>query len=39
MLLSHHQHARENDDGKRANRCFENAAQFKYVGMAVTNQI
>jgi hypothetical protein len=38
MLLFHHQNAEQNHDIKRANRCFENAAQFKYLGMTITNQ-
>jgi hypothetical protein len=37
-LLSRHQNAGKNHDIKRANRCFENVAQFRYLGMAVTNQ-
>jgi hypothetical protein len=38
MLLSHHQNARQNDDIKMVDRCFENVAQFKYSGATVTNQ-
>jgi ribosomal protein S2 len=38
MLLSHHQNAGQNHIIKIANRCFENVAQFKYLGMTVTNQ-
>jgi hypothetical protein len=38
MLLSHHQNEEQNHDIKTANRCFENVAQFKYLGMKVTNQ-
>jgi hypothetical protein len=38
MLLSHHQNAGKSHDMKIANRCFENLAQFIYLGMIVTNQ-
>jgi hypothetical protein len=38
MLLPLHQRAGQNHDIKIANRCFENMAQFKYLGMTVTNQ-
>jgi hypothetical protein len=38
MLLSCHQNVEQNNDIKIANRCFENVAQFKYLGMTVTNQ-
>jgi hypothetical protein len=38
MLLSRHQTAGQNRDIKIANRSFENVSQFKYLGMAVTNQ-
>jgi hypothetical protein len=38
MLLSRHQNAGQNWDIKIANRSFENTPQFKYFGMAVTNQ-
>jgi hypothetical protein len=38
MLLSHHQNAGQNHDIKRANRSFENVAQFKHLGKTVTNQ-
>jgi hypothetical protein len=38
MLLSRHQNAGQNHDIKIANRSFENLAQFKYLGMTVTNQ-
>jgi hypothetical protein len=31
-------HAGKNHDIKIANKSFENAAQFKYLGMTVTNQ-
>jgi hypothetical protein len=33
MLLFCHQNAGQNHDIKIANRCFENVAQFKYLGM------
>jgi hypothetical protein len=32
------QNAGQNHDIKRANRSFENVAQFKYLGATVTNQ-
>jgi hypothetical protein len=38
MLLSHHQNAGQNHYKETVNRVFENVAQFKYLGMAVTNQ-
>jgi ribosomal protein S2 len=38
MLLSRHQKAGQNHDIKRANRCFENVAQFRYLGTTITNQ-
>jgi hypothetical protein len=38
MLLSCHQNAGQNHDRSIANRCFENVAQFKYLGTTVTNQ-
>jgi hypothetical protein len=38
MLLSHHQKAGQNHDMKIVNRCFENVAQFKYLGVTVTSQ-
>jgi hypothetical protein len=38
MLLSHYQKAEQNHDIKMANGCFENVAQFKCLGMTVTNQ-
>jgi hypothetical protein len=28
----------QNDDIKVANRCFENVAQFRYLGTTATNQ-
>jgi hypothetical protein len=38
MLLSRHQNAGQNHDIKIANRSFENVAQFRYLGMTITNQ-
>jgi ribosomal protein S2 len=38
MLLSRHHNAGQNHVMKIANRCFENVAQFKYLGTTVTNQ-
>jgi hypothetical protein len=38
MFLSHHQNAGQSHDIKIANRSFENVAQFRYLGMTVTNQ-
>jgi hypothetical protein len=38
MLLSRRQNAGRNHDIKIANRCFENVAQFRYLGTAVTLQ-
>jgi hypothetical protein len=38
MLMSHHQNVGQNHDIKMGNRCFENVAQFRYLGMTVTNQ-
>jgi hypothetical protein len=37
-LLSHHQNAGQNHDIKTANRSIQNVAQFKYLGMTVTNK-
>jgi hypothetical protein len=33
MLLSCHQNAGQNQDIKIGNSCFENVAQFRYLGM------
>jgi hypothetical protein len=38
MLLSCHQNAGQNHDIKIGNRCFENVAQFRYLGTTITNQ-
>jgi hypothetical protein len=38
MFLSRHQNAGKNHGIKIGNRCFENVAQFRYLGTAVTNQ-
>jgi hypothetical protein len=38
MLLSRRQNIGQNHDIKIADRCFENVAQFKYLGTKVTNQ-
>jgi hypothetical protein len=38
MLLSHHQSAKQNHNRKTGDRAFENVAQFKYLGIIVTNQ-
>jgi hypothetical protein len=36
MLLSRQQNAGQNHGMKIANRCFENVAQFRYLGMIIT---
>jgi hypothetical protein len=38
MLLSRHQNAGQNHDIKIGNRCFENVAQFRYLGTTLTNE-
>jgi ribosomal protein S2 len=38
MLLSRHQNARQNHYINIANRCFDNVAQFRYLGTIITNQ-
>jgi hypothetical protein len=38
MLLSRHKNAWQNRDNKIANRFFEYAAQFRYLGTAVTKR-
>jgi hypothetical protein len=37
MMLSHLQNAVQTHNIKIANRCFENMAQLKYLGMAVSS--
>jgi hypothetical protein len=37
MLQSRQQNIRQSDDMKIAIRCYENVAQFKYLGTTVTN--
>jgi hypothetical protein len=37
-LLSRHQNAGQSHDIKTGNRCFENVAQFKYLGTTETNE-
>jgi hypothetical protein len=37
-LLSCHQNAGQNHDTKIANSCFNNVAQFRYLGVTATNQ-
>jgi hypothetical protein len=38
VLLSYHQNAVQNHDIKTGNKCFENVAQFRYLGMIIANQ-
>jgi hypothetical protein len=38
MLLSRHQTAGQNHEIETANRCFENVAQFRYLGTNITTQ-
>jgi hypothetical protein len=38
MLLFHYSNAGQDHDTKTANRCFENVAQFRYLGVTVINQ-
>jgi hypothetical protein len=38
MVLFPHQNAGQNHDMKIPNRCFENVAQFRYLGTTITNQ-
>jgi hypothetical protein len=38
MFLSRHQNIGQNHDIKIAGRCFENVAQFTYLGTTITNQ-
>jgi hypothetical protein len=39
MLLARNQNAGKNSDIKIANRSFENMAQFKFLGITVTNKL
>jgi hypothetical protein len=36
--MSHHQNAGQNPNIKLSNKFFENVAEFRYLGMTVTNQ-
>jgi hypothetical protein len=38
MSLSRHQTAGQIHDRKIVNRCFENVAQFRYLGTTITNE-
>jgi hypothetical protein len=38
MLLSRNQNAGQNYDIKIVGRCFENVAQFRYLGMTTINE-
>jgi hypothetical protein len=38
MLLACHQNAGQNRDVNAANGSFENASQFKYLGMTIRNK-
>jgi hypothetical protein len=38
MLLSRHQNAGQKHDIKIADRCFQNVAQFRYLGTTIINQ-
>ncbi|PNF14327.1 hypothetical protein B7P43_G06027 [Cryptotermes secundus] len=38
MLLSRHQNAGQNREIKIGNRCFENVAQFRYLGTTITDR-
>jgi hypothetical protein len=38
LLLSRHQNAGQYHDITIRNRCFENVAQFRYLGTTITNQ-
>jgi hypothetical protein len=39
MLLSRYQDAVQIHDIKLGNKCFENVAQFKYLGTIATNEV
>jgi hypothetical protein len=38
MLMSRRQNIGQNHDIKIADKCFENVAQFTYLGTTITNQ-
>jgi hypothetical protein len=38
-MMSHHQNSGQNQNVRVANELFENVAKFKYLGMALTNQM
>jgi hypothetical protein len=38
MLLPRHENEGQNHDIKITNRCFENVAQFRYLGTTIANQ-
>jgi hypothetical protein len=38
ILSSRHQNAGHSNDTKINNRCFENVAQFRYLGTTIINQ-
>jgi hypothetical protein len=38
MLLPHHRSAGQNHDIKIGEECFQNVAQFRYLGTTITNQ-
>jgi hypothetical protein len=38
MLLSRNQNVGKNHDIKIGNRCFENVAQFRYLGTTITSK-
>jgi hypothetical protein len=38
MLLFRHQNGRQSNAMKTGNRCFENVAQFRYLGTTIKNQ-
>jgi hypothetical protein len=38
VLQSRHQNAGQNHDMKIGNRCFENVAQYRYLGTTITSK-
>jgi hypothetical protein len=38
MIMSHHLNSGQNQNIRIANESFEKVAEFKYLGMALTNQ-